>query len=290
MAENRISDNRRILYDAMVQDNYELTDFDDFSKKLDDENIRKALHKQLVDDNFDVGDYDSFSNSIYEPQKERVNISLNKPQDIATPTSPMEGRYSVASEPSSSLGTEAQQIADTPATPKPSFGLESGIPTIAETTRKKMAQDVEKRQQRDNLASQTSEFAEQIKGELNRRGAELDSQESAEPEFLVEASSNTPSFLTKRMSDPEYRDYSAAQEYLDNARKIINEVNANSNDENAIKKFIKGVGRGLKENILDLNNVSFGAKDTSEELALLQALDASDKGTATPSQEALLDA
>lgn len=57
---------RKILYDHLIQDGYDLGDYDSFSKNLDNETKRKNLYDAITSDNYDVGDYDSFSKKLDE--------------------------------------------------------------------------------------------------------------------------------------------------------------------------------------------------------------------------------
>lgn len=102
--------NRKAIYDLMVKDNYNLADFDSFNKELDSEEGRKELYDILSNDNYDVGDYESFNKKIYSPQ----GYTLDEMK-----ATPMTERYSAAPEPSKNE----------------KFGLDSGIPSIGETTK-----------------------------------------------------------------------------------------------------------------------------------------------------------
>lgn len=52
---------RKSLYDYMLSDNYDLPDYEQFSKDIEDEVNRKRLYENLLADNYDLPDYDQFS-------------------------------------------------------------------------------------------------------------------------------------------------------------------------------------------------------------------------------------
>ena len=162
-------------------------------------------------------------------------------------------------------------------------------PTIAETTQKKMAEGVAQRQQ-------LSDMTTNVQKALNRRGSELDEAQKANKQSYIPqgTAGSIPAFDAGRMYDPEYRDYAAAKESLQNAQAIIDAAGKEAEDKEkghtGIGGFFKGALRGAGESFGDINTWSAGLKDSSEGLALLKALEAAEEGTLTPSQQALLDA
>ena len=201
---------------------------------------------------------------------------------------PMSERYSAAPEPSKGKEVVWDGKIDVPSTPKLTYGEVDNKEylTPAESMRKMMAQGVQQRQQ-------VADMTANIQQSLDKRGAELDEQAKQSAQNFVPrgTAGSVAGFDAGRMADSEYRDYAAAKEALDNAQKLMDEAVASGKDENnkgLFKGFLKGAERGLND--LDSNDFTFGLKDASENLALLQALDAADEDKATPSQQALLDA
>ena len=90
-------DHRKALYEYLLDDNYDLPDYDTFKKELEDEDHLKALHEYLLDDNYDLPDYDTFrkdmgygGNSSSNPLKKmrdfldglRTSMTDNVVQDV----------------------------------------------------------------------------------------------------------------------------------------------------------------------------------------------------------------
>lgn len=94
---------------------------------------------------------------------------------------------------------------------------------------------------------------------------------------------------------PEIREYGAAQRKMRNAKRIIAEA-----DHNAEKgtfgnwleqSFAGGAARGFAQKATDIDTWDFGLTDLSDNVALLNALNAADRGEQlTEAQQALLDA
>lgn len=304
--QDKSQKNRKAIYDLMVKDNYDLTDYDSFSKELDSEDGRKELYDILSNDNYDVGEYDDFVKKIYtKPQPQGYTY-----EEMTSAKNPFAERQSVAPEPSSApeqnkiptIGNAEMEVAKPIEQPQ----LNINIPTApklqslevedkeyytpAESTRKMMGEAVGNRQQVADLTSK-------IDNALERRGAELDTIQRSEDRAYTNIPRGTAgsiaSFEAGRLLDSEYRDYATAKEAMDNAQKLIDEADANakeSNNKGLLGGFGKGAARGAKDSFFDLNTWSMGLKDASEQEALLKALDAADNDTLTPSQEALLEA
>ena len=75
-------DKRRLLYDQLTKDNYDLGDFQSFSENLNDSVKRRSLYDAITKDNYDVGDYESFSKALDNVRTEpaRQNQTANKPE------------------------------------------------------------------------------------------------------------------------------------------------------------------------------------------------------------------
>ena len=75
-------DKRRLLYDQLTKDNYDLGDFQSFSENLNDSVKRRSLYDAITKDNYDVGDYESFSKALDNARTEpaRQNQTANKPE------------------------------------------------------------------------------------------------------------------------------------------------------------------------------------------------------------------
>ena len=56
--------NLKDLYAYLLDDNYDLPDYDTFKKDLEDEKNMKDLHACLLDDNYDLPDYDTFRKDL----------------------------------------------------------------------------------------------------------------------------------------------------------------------------------------------------------------------------------
>ena len=69
-------DKRRILYEQLTNDGYDLGDFKSFNTNLNDSTKRRNLYDAITQDNYDVGDYDSFSRNLDGKTKERTTSDL----------------------------------------------------------------------------------------------------------------------------------------------------------------------------------------------------------------------
>lgn len=276
--QDKVTKNRRFIYDQMMQNDYDLEDFDSFSKQLDNEDARKELYDMLRSDDFNVGEYSDFAKKIYAP--------------ITEPENPFAQNNSVAPTPSEKPEEEKVQLSfTTPQRPQlQSLQVEQKeYPTIAEAAQKKMAEGVAQRQQ-------LSDMTTSVQKSLNRRGAELEEAQKANTQSYIPqgTAGSIPAFDAGRMYDPEYRDYAAAKESLQKAQAIIDAAGKEAEDKEkghtGLGGFFKGAQRGFDESVIDWNTWTAGLKDTSEGLAILKALDAAEEGTLTESQQALLDA
>lgn len=55
---------KRILYNTLIKDNYDLGSFEDFSKNVEDETKRKNLYNALEKDNYELDDFKTFSQKL----------------------------------------------------------------------------------------------------------------------------------------------------------------------------------------------------------------------------------
>lgn len=79
---------RRILYETLIKNGYDLGDYDFFTSKIDDRTIRRNFY-DVISQHYDLGSYEDFSrkldegypitssNSIAIPQNNTVNFQLN---------------------------------------------------------------------------------------------------------------------------------------------------------------------------------------------------------------------
>lgn len=278
------SEDRKWLYENLAKRGYDIGTQDEFERSLDEnDDDAQWYHKKATEIGLQVGDYNDFD-SLFRNK-------APQPMFSATAT-PFKQNNSVAPTPSEKPEEEKVQLLfTTPQRPQlKSLQVEQKeYPTIAETTQKKMAEGVTQRQQ-------LSDMTTNVQKALNRRGAELDEAQKANKQSYIPqgTAGSIPAFEAGRMYDPEYRDYAAAKESLQNAQAIIDAAGKEAEDKakghTGIGGFFKGALRGADESFGDINTWTAGLKDSSEGLALLKALDAAEEGTLTPSQQALLDA
>src|SRR5690554_2955338 len=57
-------DKKKVLYDALTKDGYQLGSFDEFTQKLGDPNKVRALYDGISKDGYDVGDFDTFTTKL----------------------------------------------------------------------------------------------------------------------------------------------------------------------------------------------------------------------------------
>ncbi|MBE6181270.1 MAG: hypothetical protein E7148_01045 [Rikenellaceae bacterium] len=144
---------------------------------------------------------------------------------------------------------------------------------------------------------QVSELSTAIDEGLNRRAQELDiearnkpSRMQPYPEFGM-----LPPISTGREEDSEYRTYFAAKNALKDAQRIIDEadrsINAGNYNSWLSDTFVGGAARGFGEKFFDVRTWDFGITNTTDNLMILRALNAFDKGLPlTDAQRMLLDA
>ena len=70
-------DKRKVLYDQLTKDGYDLGDYYSFNNNLNDSNKVKSLYNTITKDGYDVGDYDTFSGKL-SPYKPNVPIDIPK--------------------------------------------------------------------------------------------------------------------------------------------------------------------------------------------------------------------
>lgn len=150
---------------------------------------------------------------------------------------------------------------------------------------------------------QVAELVGDIDSELSRRGKELDIQ-AMKPENrwmnLPRGSGgaiHTFSSVSNngRMADQEYKDLTAAKSQLTEAQRIINEADINAKNgtlgEWLQSSFAGGAARGFGQKFFDVSTWDYGLTDLSNNLSVMQALEAYDSGKElTRSQEMMLDA
>ena len=279
------TEDRKWLYEQLKDNGYDIGSQEEFESSLDNnEEDAKWYHEQATSLGLEVGNYEDFG-SLFRNKPQGYTLDEMKAASIRDYD---RERHSAAPEPSKGKETVWDGKIDVPNAPKLTYGEVDNKEylTPAESMRKMMAQGVKQRQQ-------VADMTANIQQSLDKRGAELDEQAKQSAQNFVPrgTAGSVAGFDAGRMVDSEYRDYAAAKEALDNAQKLMDEAVVSGKDENnkgLFKGFLKGAERGLND--LDSNDFTFGLKDASENLALLQALDAADEDKATPSQQALLDA
>lgn len=70
-------DKRKVLYDQLTKDGYDLGDYYSFNNNLNDFNKVKSLYNTITKDGYDVGDYDTFSGKL-NPYNPNVPIDIPK--------------------------------------------------------------------------------------------------------------------------------------------------------------------------------------------------------------------
>ena len=90
---NKETNKKKVLYDELVNDGYDLGTFESFSENVNDEKKRKTLYETITKDNWDVGDYDSFSKALLGSHQSAVtepvqgSNPLEQPLHIEVPES-----------------------------------------------------------------------------------------------------------------------------------------------------------------------------------------------------------
>ena len=232
-----MEDKRKILYDALTKDGYDVGDYDSYINNLNDESKRKSLY-DAIKDVYDVGDYDSFSRNIspVETTQGPTPISPQRKEDVEQNILNIVRQTSVP-EYKQELGL--QQMVDNvrkSRETKPSYtpqvqqtdAVQAPRPVVPIPMRK----DTRKRDEEAEIDNTFTAMPENTESDVYRnfydRFALTERGQALQKEMADKEAEVQKKYLDEFQKSPEYVDYArkkyASKEEVDAADKRINEL------------------------------------------------------------------
>ncbi|MEG1543266.1 MAG: JAB domain-containing protein, partial [Tannerellaceae bacterium] len=254
-----MDDKRKVLYESLSGDGYDLGDFSSFSEKMNNPEKRKALYDAVGAD-YDLGDYDTFESKL--GYKEATDAALGAKNEVApvaeqTVQSPVE------------LHVAEQPVAEQPASlsEEELDGLYTGG---NRETMLKQAKEAKERASKSLGDALNKDFDEQIR--FQREHPILSA--------LAGTRKSVDSPLTR---NKDVRDLTATVDKAEKAIDLIGEANKKGSTN-----FFAGFGRGFWNTVTDPNTFSMGSVDMALNHSLMQAAKKYEAGEQLSDNEQLL--
>lgn len=300
-----MEDKKRVLYDRLTQDGYDIGDFDSFSKNVQDEAKRKSLYETITNDGYDVGDFDSFSSKLVARSQEEpvTNVTTQNVQPEQLQVQPVQDM------PSYDPNTQGYILDNVPdmfrskgnnlaTRPLPQQDLfENNLSDLVRKIGIDQQQRVEQAQKSANdpyMKEQNLElFKRQNQEQINSVNELINAarQERAkERQQRVRSvgdggifSTMSQAYLAWEQNDTD-KQLEYASTLMEQAQNITNEAKKKGNTN-----FFAGFARGFKDAPLD--GWTMGLQDLKNYSVAKKVMDKVDKGEElTPSEDALMQA
>ncbi len=298
------NDDLKSLYDNLIKKGYkeqDLGDYATFSQKMADKGNRKELYDYVSGrGDFRIGDYEAYESRLAgtaSPVSDPASETVTAPVPVASPTPQVNEetkRQIIANKPQM-FRRDTRSLLDR------GSGVRRETPHAGEdwvAQYNSLAEDIAQRADyvynqnadyitRRNALSQLDQLTKAVDTELAkpREAAPAPAGAAFIPATAYGAAQRYGNTRTREQQD-RYTTLVAAKNFLDDARKIVDEAGKKGNTN-----FVAGSLRGLRDKVFDPDTWMMGISETSYYNLLRQAAEKEERGeTLNPEEQQLLDA
>lgn len=300
-----MEDKKRVLYDRLTQDGYDIGDFDSFSKNVQDEAKRKSLYETITNDGYDVGDFDSFSSKLVARSQEEpvINVTTQNVQPEQPQVQPVQDMPSydpktqgyILDNVPDMFRSKGNNLATRPLPQQDLFENNSsdlvrkiGIDQQqrVEQAQKSANDPYMKEQNLELFKRQNQEQINSVNELINAARQERAKERQQRVRSVGDGgifSTMSQAYLAGEQNDTD-KQLEYASTLMEQAQNITNEAKKKGNTN-----FFAGFARGFKDAPLD--GWAMGLQDLKNYSAAKKVMDKVDKGEElTPSEDALMQA
>lgn len=276
---------RKVLYDQLTQDGYDLGNYDSFSKNLDNEGNRKNLYDAITADSYDVGDYDTFSRKLDEDTEGSVSNQVVAEYDKSVADAQGK-KLKPDTVPSSFGGYEAGESGAALYANRQYEKAQEQNAAAEKGERERQAADMRKYLEESGQLERLDEAGRRAQGVIDKNGGEFSLKQGLFGGILSLPSA--VKYAYNRLFNPEARAAYATKEKVEEAKALMEE--AGHAGKGWADKQLGGLARGFAKGLTDEGTWDFGVTGTADAYTLNDILSRQQKGEKiTPSEQDLLD-